>query len=104
MRYDIILSPEANVDFNSLNANVRSQVRSAMETYLRHEPTKTSKSRIKRLRGMSRPQYRLRVGDDIRVFYDIRGNVVEILAIISKADVNDWLEKHGESDEANSAD
>jgi len=43
-----------------------------------HEPTKASKTRIKRLRGLSRPQYRLRVGDDVRVFYDV---IEEIVAL-----------------------
>ncbi len=45
---------------------------------------KTSKSRIKRLRGLRRPQYRLRV-DEIRVSYDVAGNTVEILAIVPKS-------------------
>ena len=33
----------------------------AIQRHLRHEPTKQSKSRIKRLRGLARPQFRLRV-------------------------------------------
>ena len=45
---------------------VPSGVTEAIERHLTHEPTKISKSRIKRLRGLSQPQYRLRVGD-IRV-------------------------------------
>ncbi|HZZ30017.1 MAG TPA: type II toxin-antitoxin system RelE/ParE family toxin [Pirellulales bacterium] len=102
MRHDIILAPEAVVDLNRLAANVRAQVRDALETFLRHDPAKTSKSRIKRLRGISRPQYRLRVGGEIRVFYDVTENMVEILAIISKADADDWLIQHGETDEADS--
>src|SRR5439155_1779326 len=36
----------------------------------------------KRLRGLSRPQYRLRVGDDIRVFYDVVENTVQVLAVV----------------------
>jgi len=51
----------------ALPAHVRAEVRDAIEVHLRHEPTKVSKSRIKRLRGLSQPQFRLRVGD-IRVF------------------------------------
>ena len=39
---------------------------------------KVSKSRIKRLRGLTRPQYRLRV-DEFRVLYDIEGQEVQIL-------------------------
>jgi mRNA-degrading endonuclease RelE of RelBE toxin-antitoxin system len=41
-----------------------------MERHLRHEPTKESKSRIRRLCGIDNPDYRLRVGD-YRVFYAI---------------------------------
>ena len=103
MRYDIVLSPEAVEDLDDLKAHVRAQVRDALEEHLRHQPTKTSKSRIRRLRGLSRPQYRLRVGDDIRVFSDVREQVVEVLAIVPKSEVDAWLEKHGESDEKNSS-
>jgi mRNA interferase RelE/StbE len=75
-----------------MKADPRARVRDALETHLRYQPTKVSKSRIKRLRGLSRPQVRLRV-DDIRVFYDITGQAVEILAIVSKAET--WLAKEG---------
>lgn len=103
MRYEIVLAPEAVEDLNDLKANVRAAVRDAIELYLRHEPMRTSKSRIKRLRGLSHPQYRLRVGDDIRVFYDVSEATVEVLAIVAKSDVDVWLAKHGESDETGSA-
>jgi mRNA interferase RelE/StbE len=53
-----------------------------------------SKSRIKRLRGLSKPQYRLRVGE-VRVFYDVTVEAVQILAIISKAQAARWLSRHG---------
>ena len=99
MRYDIVLAPEAVEDLHGLKANVRATVRDAMEEHLRHQPTKTSKSRIKRLRGFSKPQYRLRVGDDIRVFFDVSGEVVQVLAIVLKSGADAWLAKHGESDE-----
>lgn len=99
MRFEIILAPEAVEDIGRLKANVRAAVQDAIEQHLRHEPTKTSRSRIKRLRGLSRPQYRLRVGDDIRVFYDVMESDVEVLAIVQKSEVNEWLEKYGEADE-----
>ncbi len=95
MRYDIILSPEANEDFKRLSAHERAKIRDLMEVHLRHEPARTSKSRIKRLRGLSRPQYRLRI-DEFRVFYDVGMNTVEVLAIITKSEVAKWLEKAGE--------
>ena len=94
MRYEIIKAPEADQDLKRLSAHVRAEVRDAIEIHLRHEPTKTSKSRIKRLRGLSRPQYHLRVGE-VRVFYDVEGRSVHILAVVSKPDAARWLEKVG---------
>jgi mRNA interferase RelE/StbE len=88
------LAPEAVEDFKNLKANVRSMVRAALDTHLRHEPRKTSRSRIKRLRGIGRPQYRLRV-DDVRVFYDVSNSTVEILAIVNKAEAAAWLARFG---------
>ncbi len=95
MRHEILFAPEAVDDYNRLRAFDRSAVREAIEQHLRHEPEKLGKSRIKRLRGMRTPQYRLRVGE-IRVFYDVSPGVIEILAIIAKADAEAWLEDQGE--------
>ena len=94
MRFEIILAPEAVEDLRRLKANLRAVVRGALETHLRHEPTKTSRSRIKRLRGLSRPQYRLRV-DEVRLFYDVSGSTVEILAIVAKSEAETWLAQFG---------
>lgn len=102
MKYEIILAPEAVDDLRDLKANIRAAVRDAIEGHLRHEPTKTSKSRIKRLRGLSRPQYRLRV-EDLRVFYDVTEETVEILAILLKDEAEEWLEKAGEQNEDSSS-
>ena len=95
MRHEIILAPEAVQDLKRLKAHVRATVRDAMEEHLRHQPARTSKSRIKRLRGLSRPQFRLRVGE-VRVFYDVSERTVEVLAIILKSDADAWLKKVGE--------
>ena len=94
MRFEILLAPDAIQDLKHLKAHDRAEVRDAIEVHLRHQPTKTSRSRIKRLRGISRPQYRLRVGE-IRIFYDVMKNVVEILAIVAKSESAEWLEKAG---------
>ena len=90
MPFEIVLAPEAVEDLKRLTANVRATVRIALETHLRHEPEKASRSRIKRLRGLLRPQYRLRV-DEVRVFYDDAGTTVEVLAIVSKSETESWL-------------
>jgi mRNA interferase RelE/StbE len=94
MAYAIVLAPEAVEDLRRLTASVRTTVRTALEIQLRHEPTKVSRSRIKRLRGLRRPQYRRRVGE-IRVFYDISGSVVEVLAIVAKSEAEAWLVQFG---------
>jgi mRNA-degrading endonuclease RelE of RelBE toxin-antitoxin system len=94
MPFAIVLAPDAVEDLKRLRANIRSSVRIAFETHLRREPEKTSRSRIKRLRGVLRPQYRLRVGD-VRVFYDVSGATVEVLAIVTKSEAESWLARFG---------
>ena len=94
MPFAIVLAPEAAEDLARLKATARAAVKAALETHLRYEPQKTSRSRIKRLRGLSRPQYRLRVGD-IRVFYDVADDVVEVLAIVPKSETTSWLAQFG---------
>jgi len=94
MRYEVLLAPEAVEDLRAVKANLRTEVREAMEKHLRHEPTKASKSRIKRLRGQSRPQYRLRVGE-VRLFYDVEGGTVQVLAIVAKSEAESWLARFG---------
>ena len=79
----------------NLEAHVRAEVQDAIERHLRHEPRKTSRRRIKRLRGLSKPQYRLRVGE-VRVFYDVSEKSVAVLAIVAKSGAGAWLERAGE--------
>lgn len=97
MRREISLAPGALKAFRRLPAHDRGEVRDALEGHLRFEATKVGRSRIKRLRGLSRPQYRLRVGD-IRVFYDVTETAVEALAVIEKAEAEAWLEREGAPD------
>jgi len=95
MKNRTILAPQAVEDFEGLDARQRAIIRNAVEKYLRHEPEKISKSRIRRLKGLRKPQYRLRVGE-IRIFYDVTKNTGEILAIVSKSNASKWLEQEGE--------
>jgi mRNA-degrading endonuclease RelE of RelBE toxin-antitoxin system len=90
MPFEIVLAPQAIEGLKALRADFQSSVRDAIELHLRHEPTKVSKSRIKHLRGLDRPQYRLRV-NEVRVFYDITETTVEVLAIIPKEQAEAWL-------------
>ena len=98
MPYELILAPEAVEDLQRLRANDRATVRAALTTHLLDESMRVNKSRIKRLRGVRRPQYRLRI-DDLRVFYDVQAMYVEIIAILDKSDVDAWLAQFGEAEE-----
>jgi len=94
MRYEILLAPEALADLRALRANLRAEVRDAIERHLRHEPTAISRARIKQLQSEGSPGYRLRVAD-IRVFYDVSENQVRIVAIVPKDGAEDWLREAG---------
>jgi len=97
MRYEVILAPEAARAYGSLPAYRRAEVRDAFKRHLRYEPTRVSKSRIKRLRGLSQPAYRLRVGE-VRVSYDVTPEAVKIIAVVTKAEAAGWLAEHGTPD------
>ena len=88
------MAPDAGKQLAALRARSRAEVRDGIELHLRFEPTKLSKSRIKRLQGLDQPQYRLRVGE-IRVFYDVTDTEVHVLAIVSKAEAQAWLDEQG---------
>ena len=96
MRFEIELTDEAVADFKVLKALSRAAVMDALEVHLRHEPEKVSRSRIKRLREMSKPRFRLRV-EDIRIFYDVEGSTVTVHAIVPKSEAASWLAQFGKS-------
>jgi mRNA interferase RelE/StbE len=58
MDYDIQFVERAAAEMAGLTARWQSTIFSAIEAHLRHEPTKESRSRIKRLRDVKRPQFR----------------------------------------------
>ena len=96
MSYQVIIAYSAQEQFRALDARQRSMLKSAMHEYLETSPMTESKSRIKRLRGLRRPQYRLRVGE-MRVFYDVDEAIerVEVFAFALKAANSGWLQDHG---------
>jgi len=105
--YRIEFTETALQDLRALRAVDRSKIEDAIETYLRYDPEQVTKSRIKRLRGTISPQYRLRV-DEHRVFYDIEysvepeRNLVLVLAVKHKSEINEWLGVQEVSDETDS--
>jgi mRNA-degrading endonuclease RelE of RelBE toxin-antitoxin system len=66
-----------------------------MRIHLENAPKQESKSRIKRLKGIRQPQYRLRV-DRLRVFYDVNDEEgrVEVLGFVMKPEAAKWLQEH----------
>ncbi len=77
-----------------MDARGRARVKDGLNAHLVLEPMKESRSRIKRLREMDRPEFRLRL-DPYRVFYDVIGGRVVVLAIVPKQETAEWLDAHG---------
>ena|SRR2546426_7943771 len=96
MSYEVVIARSARSDFERFDARWRSRLKHALQIHLQHEPKRESKSRIKRLHGLNQPQYRLRV-DVFRVFYDVDDTAkrVEVLGIVHKDDVQQWLVEFG---------
>jgi mRNA interferase RelE/StbE len=94
MRREIVFAPDADQALRTLRAYDRVAALETIEQHLRHAPTRTSRSRIKRLRDMRHPQYRLRIGE-LRVFYDVTPGQVEIIAVVTKAKAAKWLTRWG---------
>ena len=92
MKKEVIISRGAQKDFEKLDARWRSSLKKAMRMHLENLQKQEGKSKIKRLRGLRQPQYRLRV-DKIRVFYDVNDdeNRVEVLGFVMKPKTIKWL-------------
>lgn len=93
MPFEIEVTREAESDFDKIRPFYRRQILDAVESHLQHTPTRTSRSRIKRLRSVQSPEYRLRVGE-FRVFYDVdeAEQRVTVLRILSKEEALRYLE------------
>lgn len=94
MRYEIEFTHAAADHLRELPAADRAAITRAIATHLRFNAAHESKSRIKRLRGVRSPQYRLRV-DEFRVFYDLEAEAVTVLAIVPKSKADEWLQRFG---------
>ncbi len=81
--YRITVRPSAAAQIRRLRRVDAVTILDAVETHLRHEPERVSRSRIKRLRGNQQSTYRLRVGE-YRVFYDVSDGQVIVSAVLHK--------------------
>lgn len=93
-KYEIVLQRSAVADLDALRKRDAALIADAMERHLSVAPLKESKSRIKRLRGLSDPDYRLRVGD-FRVFYNVDQNLylVVVLRVMHKDETRAYYEE-----------
>ena len=92
--FEIHLKPSAVKDMDRLRKYDAAMVADGMENHLSDNPTKESKSRIKRLRGISNPDYRLRLGY-YRVFYNVDNakHTVDVLRILHKDQTHRYYEE-----------
>lgn len=88
------MKPSAIRDLDRLWRFDAATVLDGVEEFLTHEPTRESKSRIKRLRGVQKADYRLRLGD-YRVFYsaDSADSRVDVLRVMHKNQTAEFYEE-----------
>ena len=83
--HEIRYTTEAVQDIAALRAFDQAKVRSTIRQHLPHNPTRESRSRVKRMVQPFWSQFRLRVGD-FRVYYDVDdgASVVYVLRVLRK--------------------
>jgi mRNA interferase RelE/StbE len=87
--FRIVVRPHAAAQIRRVRRVDAVAILDAIETHLRHEPERLSRSRIKRLRGGKAATYRLRVGD-YRVFYDVADAEVVVIAVLHKRETAEF--------------
>lgn len=85
MAFQLLYTNSARSEIKGLRAYDRQRVVTTIESVLRHQPTNTSRSRIKQMTQPFWSQYRLRV-DEFRVYFDVDedSQTVHILHVLSK--------------------
>jgi mRNA-degrading endonuclease RelE of RelBE toxin-antitoxin system len=94
MAFQIDFDPQAREDLKTMRGFERAAILDTIERVLTQSPTITSRSRIKRLRRMESPEYRLCVGE-FRVFYDVQEQEVYVLRILPKPEADQYLKEMG---------
>ena len=90
MAFQVNYSVEAIQQLKKLSAFDRGAILDEIDQVLTVNPTLESKARVKLLRQPAPTQYRLRVGE-FRVFYDVDGQTVLVIQILSKQAAIDYL-------------
>ncbi|MFZ4658504.1 MAG: type II toxin-antitoxin system RelE family toxin [Caldilineaceae bacterium] len=93
MVFEIEITAKAEHDLDAIVAYYRSQILDGIEQHLSYRPKQESRSRIKRLRLLDSPAYRLRIGD-YRVYYDVDEDkrIVIVLRVLDKEESLRYLE------------
>lgn len=102
MPFVVDLTYEAENDLDDIRSFHRNQILDALDNFLQHAPTQVSRSRIKRLRGIDSPAYRLHVGEH-RVYYDVdpAQGTVTVLRILTKEASLRYLSEVTDEDDDN---
>ena len=90
--FSIEVKSEALKQLTGIKRYYAVQIIHAIEENLRTTPDKPSPPRIKILRGRQQAAYRLREGD-YRIFYDVVGDTVIVVAILHKNDTEKFYEE-----------
>ena len=94
MNFRVEFTTRAIKDFKKLPKNVQKQI---LKESLRLETEPFQyKNKIKKIRGINFPCYRLRIdsqSDSYRLFYGIDQNVIYILGVISKKDADKTIQR-----------
>lgn len=90
MPYELRYSRESLGDLRRLRQFDRVRILDQVKHLLTVNPTVESKSHIKKLRTPAPTEYRLRVGE-FRVFYDVEGDHVNIIRVLSKEQAIGYL-------------
>ena len=89
-RFQVQLTEHAVDDIKDISEKLRDQIHHDLEA-LESVPFPAG-TRIKRLKGFRPPIYRLRSGD-LRILYQIQGNMVTILRVIDRKLLNRVLKR-----------
>jgi mRNA-degrading endonuclease RelE of RelBE toxin-antitoxin system len=90
--FSIELSEGAERDLEKLPLDAQRSILTEAKKWLRADPFREVKRRIKRLSAFNPPLYRLRIGD-YRAYYRIVAERVVIIAILDKKESDRWLRR-----------
>jgi mRNA-degrading endonuclease RelE of RelBE toxin-antitoxin system len=90
--FDVLVTPGALRQLRRLRRVDGVRILDTIAAHLRHEPERPTRTTVKRLRGRQDATYRLRVGD-FRVFYDVEGQIVTIVAVLHKQETETFYRK-----------